>query len=183
MRSQVFRQAIAVFLACFVGSCLVGLAVHGTDIFNPQLVVFQFIGSGAIAGVLAAAFVFQRARFVGLVAVVVLVLFLAATRPGTSARLLRDLVYIPTLLASVCLSLRLCAVAPWPRIGGFVFWGVSFAACHIAMFGILTLANGLVFDLEPAIMAARIGGLVGVGVGVGHQVAGRLGIASPALVH
>ena len=183
MPSKIFWQAIAVFLACFIGSCLVGLAVYGADIFSPGLVTFQFVGSGAIAGALAAAFVFQRAWLVGLVAAVVLLLFVAATRPGTSAQVLRDFVYVPTLLASVYLSLRLCAVAPMPRFGGFVFWGVSFAACHIAMFGILALASGQVFSLEVAVMAARIGGLVGVGVGVGRQVAGLLGITNPAPVH
>ena len=169
------KWSVLVFLGGLVGSCIVGAAVYGADIFNPRLAVFQFVTSGAISGALAAAASSERRNVRWVIAALALVLFLAATRPNTGALLLRDLVYIPTLVASVWLAGVVCTRVPSSYVGRVVAWGIVFAACHFAMFGILTVANGAAFNSQIGYASARIGGLVGIGVGLGVIVLTRLG--------
>ena len=168
------RPALVVF-AAFLGSCLIGFVAHGADILDPRMASFQFVTSGAIAGALATAFAFDRRKAVGLIASVALFVFLAAMRPDTGARVLRDLVYIPTLVASVWLSWVVGSKVSMARFGRVLVWGIAFALCHFAMFGILTAANGAAFDARLAYATTRIGGLVGVGVGLGVLLAGWRG--------
>jgi len=87
--------------------------------------------------------------------------------------MIRDLMYVPTLVASVWLSREAASRVPRSGIGGVLVWGVMFSLCHFAAFVILTVANGPAFDLQVAYLATRIGGLVGLGVGVGVYFTGR----------
>jgi len=177
MSLRISSRAVSVFLAGLAGSCLVGLAAYGAEILNPHLAVFQFVTSGAIGGALAAAIAGNRRDAVWAVAGLSLVIFVACTRPGTGALIFRDLLYIPTLVASVWLSWVAVSKFPFALVGRVLVWGVAFALCHFAMFGMLTVVNGVVFDPRIAYAATRIGGLVGLGVGLGIYIAGHVGLA------
>ena len=180
MSQYISKRSVLVFLAGLVGSCLVGFAVYGAEILNSHSMAFQIVSSGAVASALAAAVAAERRNAMWTIAGFSLVLFLAATRPNTGALLLRDLVYLPTLVAAVWLSGVVSSKVPSPRFGQVVLWGMVFTACHFAAFCVLTAANGASFNFQMAYAAARIGGLVGVGVGLGVFLAGSL---RPVAVH
>ena len=183
MLQYISKRSISVFLAGLVGSCIVGFAAYGADIFNLHSMAFQFVSSGAVASALAAAVAVECRNAMWAIAGLSLLLFLAATRPSTGALLLRDLVYLPTLVAAVWLSGVVSDQLPSPRVGQVFAWGMVFAACHFAAFCVLTVANGSSFNPQMAYAAARIGGLVGVGVGLGIFFAGSQKFAAVQSAH
>ena len=174
MTAAPIARSATIFAAGLAGSVAVGLAAAGTRIFDPHLAAFQFVVSGAVAAALAAAFASDRARLVAGVAGAACAVLLALGRPDTPALLLRDLLWVPTLAASVWLARRLERAVGWPPAGRFVYWGVAFAACHLAAFGLLSLANGVPLARGPAFAVVRIGGLIGAGVGFGGEIAAWL---------
>ena len=163
-------KSVLLFLLCFAGSGLVGLAVFGTAVFNPRLVYFQFITSGAVVAALVVAFASGGMRAALAVGLVSLVALLATLRPTTGALFLRDVLWAPMLVAAVLASLRLSAAVGWPRFGRFVYWGLVFGACHLAVFAVLTIANGRPFDADLALTVVRIGALIGAGAGLGKEL-------------
>ena len=172
MSSLLSKRAVEIFGACFLGSCLVGFVVFGTKIFNPQLVVFQFVASGAIAGALTAAFSVSRNRAFLLVSVFVMVLLMLIKRPDTGPLILRDLLYVPTLVASVWLAGIFPVQSGWSRIVAVLFWWLAFGACHLAVYGVLSVANGIPIGFDSVQIAFGIGGLVGLGAGLGVHLSG-----------
>jgi len=176
-------RAGALLLSGFFGSCLVGFVTYGGEILNPQMAAFQFVTSGLISSALAVAVVADRRRALWVVAGVALVVFLAAMRPTTGVLLLRDLIYIPTLVASVWLSLAVGPKLVFTRVGRVLAWGIVFALCHFAEFGILTFASGEAFNWQVAYAATRVGGLVGVGVGLGVILAAPRGCTAVRSAH
>jgi hypothetical protein len=166
-------QPAAVVVACFIGSCLVGALTHGPAIFIPRLTYFQFVASGAIVGALAAAPLLGGQRAVGSVAVLSLMVMLASDRPLTASLILRDVVYVVTLVVAVWLSPRASEALARPRWGRLVVWGAVFGVCHLASFSLLTLANFAPFNWRLAATATEVGALVGVGAGLGIELLGR----------
>ena len=173
MPFRISSRAVSIFLSALVCSCLVGLVAYGTDILDPRMTAFQFVASGAIAGALAAAVAGEHRKAVWVVGGLSLLSFVAITRPDTAAFLFRDLMYVPTLVASVWLSWGAASRVPHSGLSRVLAWVVVFSLCHLAAFVILTVANGSAFDLQVAYAATRVGGLVGLGVGLGVYFASR----------
>ena len=171
MQVHHLKSALLVCLAGFIGSCLVGFAVYGSDVLDPMSAAFQFVTSGAISGALCAALVSRSRKALEAVALVAVVVFLGAMRPSTGARILRDLVYVPTLAVSCWLAWRASARMGVIRYVHILVWGIVFALSHAAIFSMLTAANQVPFQAQGVMEAARIGGLVGIGVGLGVVVA------------
>ena len=167
-------RAFYIIILGFLGSCMIGYLAHGPEIFNPRLVSFQFVISGAISSVLVAVWASGRPLAVVGVAVGLIALFLAVSQPATGARVLRDLTYLPTLVASVWLARFSCSKVKTPTAILVLFWGISFAVCHLAVLGFLSISNGVPFSFEQAQISGSVGGLVGVGVGLGVYIASRL---------
>ena len=126
-----------------------------------------------LSAALGAAGKVPAAMLVLLVGGLSLLSFVAITRPDMAALLFRDLMYVPTLVASVWLSWGAASRVPHSGLSRVLAWVVVFSLCHLAAFVILTVANGSAFDLQVAYAATRVGGLVGLGVGLGVYFASR----------
>jgi hypothetical protein len=173
------------FALCWGCSIAVGFAFFGDAIFQRNLTLFQFVATGAVSA-FAAAVIWMRVPRWALLAFVAGFIFVALSAGSSSAaRLFRDAVLVLAIVAAVSVGTRLDRWFPRVPVGKFVLWAAVFGALHVVAVLCIALVLGQVVGLEAIVPAARIGTLVGVGVGIGYEIAAlivvRSGSPSPSL--
>ncbi len=162
------------FALCLLGSVLLGLIFYGRLMFNPNLVFFQFIGSGILCAAFIVAAESSGPRSVLILGLITYPLMLAITGSNTGQLFLRDAIYVFGLASCVLLSLQTNLGFKNLNFGKFVFWGAIFGALHFFMFAILSIAKGAPFDFFLAGKATQLGTLVGAGIGLGYEISASL---------
>ncbi len=170
MLGQASRLAVATFLFCFTGSVLMGFLVYGDSVFDSSQVFFQFVGSGLLGAALVAAARVAGLRAVALVVLIGYPVLLISNGSFTGARLLRDAVGVAGLSGAVLAGMGCNRFFPRRALGKFVIWAAIFGGVHLAMYAILCLANGQPIDSSWAELTARIGALIGGGLGLGFEL-------------
>lgn len=165
------RNAAVVLVMCWLGSIAVGLVAYQGAIFHPRLVYFQAVASG-LAG--AAYLALDHLRWKWASILVWVLAFAALTLAGRNfagAILLRNATWSTVLFAAIWISL-------WSdrRFARFlalklILWPMIFGLLHLGSFTLLAIANGYAFDADRGLVAARLGGLVGLGLALGHALA------------
>lgn len=158
-------------MLCWIGSVCVGYAFFGGGIFQRELAVFQFVATGAISGLAVAMAARGRPKWplaffiIGFLATIVL------TGSLTPARLLRDVVLVVAVILAVQAGLRWNTVFPHLVIGKFVLWAAGFAVIQAVAVGLMAAILRAPAAAETMLGAARIGVLLGSGVGLGYEMA------------
>ena len=165
--------AVLEVLLCTMGSIAFGFAYFGHQVFNPELTYFQFVFFGLIAGVFVAASPVWKSRWLLLVGVLTFLGLLLSTKSNTPMLLIKDAVGVLFVFAAVRLGVWGNRFLPsWP-IGKFVVWGAIFAVTHVCAFLLLVLIKTQSIEANPefVVVMARIGALLGAGVGFGYEIA------------
>lgn len=171
MDARSILPAALLFASCFLGSVLMGLAFYGRVVFDAHLAYFQFVAAGAMGGGLTVAAAGCKSRSMIIAAMLAFAALLAWDSPKSWNLLLRDAVWVLVLVLAVRIGVWNSRVLPRLVFGKFVLWAAVFGALHMGMFAILTLANGISFASDSAMLAGRLGALVGAGLGLGYEVA------------
>lgn len=171
MLQHKFKRALLQFTLCLLGSIGMGYACFGHQIFDHHLTYFQFILFGAFAGIFVAAWPIVGKRWLvvlGVMAYLGLVIQASSTTP---ARLIRDAVWILSVIAAVRLGFLGDRVFPSLKVGKFVVWAAIFAITHTGALYLLSVIQSVTVNPEFYVMNARIGALAGAGVGLGRELA------------
>jgi hypothetical protein len=171
MSHQKFKPALLQFTMCLLGSIGAGYAYFGHQIFDHQLTYFQFVLFGAVAGLFVAVWPLISARWLLVLGVLAYFGFIIQANSTTPVRLIRDAVWILSVMAAVWIGLLLDRVFPFLKVGKFVVWAAIFAVSHTCALFVLGVIQSVTVNPEFYLMNARIGALAGAGVGLGHELA------------
>ncbi len=165
------KPALLQFTMCFLGSIGAGYAYFGNQIFDHHLTYFQFILFGAVAGIFVAAWPLVSARWLLAFGVLAYLGVVTQANSTTPVRLIRDAVWVLSVIAAVRISLLGDCVFPSLKVGKFVVWAAVFAITHTGALYLLSVIQSAAVNPESYMMNARIGALAGAGIGLGHELA------------
>ncbi len=167
------RLAALKLVLCTLGSVGFGFAYFGHQIFNHELTYFQFVYFGVVAGVFVAVLPTAKSRWLVLMGAFAMLGLALNANSNTPMRLIRDVVGVLSVFVAVRLGLGAGRMFPALYVGKFVVWGAIFAVTHVCAFLFLVLIKTQSIEANPefVIMVARIGALLGAGVGLGYELA------------
>lgn len=173
-RNKIGLAALQVVL-CTWGSIGFGYAYVGPLVFDRHLTYFQFVAFGLVAGVFVAAWPLLRPAWLALLAVVAFLALTITAQSDTPARHVRDAVGVLSLIGAVKVSLLNNRIFRTLAVGKFVVWAAVFAITHVC--AVLVLSVLLSVPIGPGLLpnVARIGALIGAGVGFGYELAVVIG--------
>lgn len=172
MLRQRARLAVLQFMLCSLGSIGLGYSYFGNQIFDPKLTYFQFVLFGVLASVFIAAIPLVKWRWLVPLAVVSFMGVIFLTKSITPLRVTRDAVWVLVVIAAVWLGLKSNRAFPSLKVGKFVIWSAIFSATHTCAVFMLILitTHSTTANPEFLVMNARIGALLGAGVGLGYEL-------------
>ena len=165
------RPALLQFTMCLLGSIAAGYAYFGPQIFDHHLTYFQFILFGAVAGFFVAVWPLVSARWLLALGVLAYFGFVIQANSTTPVRLIRDAVWILSVMTAVRIGLLGDRFFPSLKVGKFVLWAAIFAVTHTCALYVLGVIQSVTVNPEFYLMNARIGALAGAGVGLGRELA------------
>lgn len=171
MSHQKFKPALLQFTMCLLGSIAVGYAYFGHRIFDHHLTYFQFILFGAVAGIFVAAWPMVSKRWLLVLGVMAFFGVIIQAQSDTPTRVIRDAVWILSVVAGVGICLQANRVFPNLKVGKFVIWAAIFAITHTCALCLLGVIQSVTVNPEFYLMNARIGALAGAGLGLGRELA------------
>lgn len=171
MSHQKYKPPLLQFTLCLLGSIAAGYAYFGHQIFDHHLTYFQFISFGVVAGIFVAAWPLVNARWLLLAGALAYLGFVIQANSTTPTRLIRDAVWVLSVIAAVWTSLQGDRVFPSLKFGKFVIWAAIFAVTHTCALAVLGVIQSVTVNPEIYLMNARIGALAGAGIGLGHELA------------
>ncbi len=171
MSHQKFKLALLRFTLCLLGSIAVGYVYFGHQIFDHHLTYFQFISFGVIAATFVAAWPLVGTRWLILIGVLAYLGLVIQAQSDTPVRLIRDAIWVVSVIAAVRIGLLGDRVFPSLKVGKFVVWAAIFAVTHTCALFLLSVIQSVTVNPEFYLMNARIGALAGAGVGLGRELA------------
>lgn len=164
------KPALLRFTLCLLGSIAAGYAYFGHQIFDHHLTCFQFILFGVVAGIFVAAWPLVNARWLLVLGILAYLGVVIQAKSDTPVRLIRDAVWVLSVIAAVRISLLGDRVFPSLKVGKFVVWAAIFAITHTGALFLLSIIQSVTVNPELYLMNARIGALAGAGIGLGHEL-------------
>jgi hypothetical protein len=143
----------------------------GGSVFQPELVSFQFVMSGAIAGVFVGAGILLPWRRTVRIALMIYVLVLLVNKTEVSNARASYAVYVGVLYLGTMGGLWSDRWSSRLRYGKFVIWSAWFGVLHLA--SVYLLGWILSQPPEPGIVlvSAQLGASIGAAVGLGNELA------------
>lgn len=171
-RDRIRRLALH-FVFCVAGSVGLGFAFFGQRIFEAHLIYFQCVAYGVVASVFVAAWPIARRRGLVLLGVLAYLGFVKQTHSETPVLLARDAIGVLSVIGAVGLGLLGDRAFPSLKLGKCFLWGAAFAlACSLGILLMLLVARHLTTANPNVVWAgAQIAAVIGVGVGLGNELA------------
>ncbi len=171
MKSKNYSNAVFTVLAGLTGSLVIGIIIHGTDIFNYAHPTFQFVEAG-LAGALFFAF-FKYGSPKEQVVLFFLVILLDVILIGKSIRMpliIRDFIFTLGLWISVKLYFNF--LKNYPKVTLFLrsfalalFYGISNMIAGLIVYYINT--GGHLPSVYALVIYSSYGVLIGLGIALG----------------